>query len=114
MCDHLIVAVCDDEYVINEKHKTPVIPEQDRMRIMAALKCVDEVVLVNADFVHDKMLAVEKFKFDVLFKGDDWRGTELYNRTEKEFAEIGVAIEYFPYTQGISSTQIKQKMKENK
>ncbi len=109
-CDYLIVAVCDDDYVINVKKKTPAIPEEDRMRIVGALKCVDEVVLVNSDFVRDKKLALAKYKFDVLLKGDDWRGTESYNKTEQEFAELGIAVEYFPYTKGVSSTAIKEKL----
>ena len=39
MCDILIVGVCDDDYVHNIKHKDPVYPEQDRVRILNALKC---------------------------------------------------------------------------
>ena len=61
------------------------------------------------------MLCQSKYKFDVLFSGDDWKGTERYNKTktEQQFAKIGVSIEYLPYTQGISTTQIKEKMKNN-
>lgn len=59
-----------------------------------------------------KILALEKFKFDVLFSGDDWKGSERYLRTEKQFAEYGASIEYLPYTKGISTTDIKNKIKE--
>lgn len=52
------------------------------------------------------MLCQSKYKFDVLFSGDDWKGTERYNKTEQQFAKIGVSIEYLPYTQGIYTTQI--------
>lgn len=113
MCSHLIVAVCDDDYVRNIKHKEPVYPLEDRVRILAALKCVDEVVVINPEETEDKMLCQSKYKFDVLFSGDDWKGTERYNKTEQQFAKIGVSIEYLPYTQGISTTQIKDKMKNN-
>lgn len=50
--------------------------------------------------------------FDVLFSGDDWKGSERYLRTEKQFAEYGTHIEYLPYTQGISTSQIKEEMKK--
>ena len=60
----------------------------------------------------DKMLELKKFKFDVLFSGDDWKGSDRYLRTEKQFAEYGASIEYLPYTKGISTTDIKNKMKE--
>ena len=112
MCDILIVGVCDDEYVDKIKNKTPVIPEADRVRILNALKCVDRAELVDIETTNDKMLAQERFKFDVLFSGDDWKGSERYLRTEEQFKEIGVAIEYLPYTQGVSTTDIKKKMKE--
>ena len=101
-CSYLIVAVCDDEYVRIIKNKEPVIPFEDRMRILTALKCVDEVVSISIQEVEDKMLALQKYKFDVLFSGDDWKGTERYLKTEKQFSELGVKIEYLPYTTGIS------------
>lgn len=43
------------------------------------------------------MLALKKFKFDVLFSGDDWKGSARYLRTEKQFAEYGASIEYLSY-----------------
>ncbi|MBQ5610664.1 MAG: adenylyltransferase/cytidyltransferase family protein [Fibrobacteraceae bacterium] len=109
-CEHLIVAVCGDDYVTQIKHKTPVIPENDRMRIIGALKCVDEVSPITLEEIDDKMLALKRFNFDVLFSGDDWKGSERYNRTEKQFAELGVSIEYLPYTQGVSTSDLKEKM----
>lgn len=110
MCDILIVGVCDDRYVREIKNKEPVYEEEQRMRILNALKVVDEAVLVDINTTNDKMLALEKFHFDVLFSGDDWKGSERYKRTEEQFAEQGVSIEYLPYTKGISTTQLKEKM----
>ena len=110
MCDILIVGVCDDRYVREIKNKEPVYEEEQRMRILIALKVVDEAVLVDINTTNDKMIALEKFHFDVLFSGDDWKGSERYKRTEEQFAEQGVSIEYLPYTKGISTTQLKEKM----
>lgn len=110
MCDYLIVGVCDDDYVRNIKHKEPVFKEDERVRILKALKCVDRAELVNFEITDDKMLALEKFHFDVLFSGDDWKGSERYNKTEADFSKVGVSIEYLPYTKGISSTDIKKKI----
>ncbi|SHL85628.1 Glycerol-3-phosphate cytidylyltransferase [Fibrobacter sp. UWOV1] len=110
MCDVLIVGVCDDDYVINIKHKKPVFAENERVRILNALKCVDRAELVDFKITDDKMLALEKFHFDVLFSGDDWKGSERYNKTEEQFSKVGVSIEYLPYTKGISSTDIKNKI----
>ena len=110
MCDYLIVGICGDDYVRDIKHKEPVYPEKDRLRIINALKCVDKAVVVSIEATEDKMIALKEFNFDVLFSGDDWKGSERYNKTEQQFAEYGVSIEYLPYTQGISTTNIKDKL----
>lgn len=112
MCEYLIVAVCDDDYVRNIKHKEPVFSLEERVRIIGALKCVDKVVVISFKEVDDKMLLLNRYKFDVLFSGDDWKGTERYLKTEKQFAEVGTSIEYLPYTQGVSTTQIKENLKK--
>lgn len=112
MCDILIVGVCNDDYVRNIKHKEPIINENDRLRIVKALKAVDDAFIIDIETTNDKMLALEKFKFDVLFSGDDWKGSERYNKTEKDFAKYGVSIEYLPYTKEVSTTMLKEKIKE--
>ena len=109
-CRYLIVAVCDDKYVREVKGKEPIIPFEQRMRILSALKCVDEVVPISIDEVEDKMLPLKKYGFDVLFSGDDWKGTQRYLKTEEQFAKLGASIEYLPYTTGISTTDLKDKM----
>ena len=111
-CEYLIVGVCDDKYVTDIKKKTPVYSENERVRILQSLKVVDKAELVTIEETDDKLLALKKFHFDVLFSGDDWKGSERYIRTEAQFAELGACIEYLPYTQGISTTQIKEQLKK--
>ncbi len=110
MCSHLIVGICDDNYVRDIKHKEPIFPLDERVRIINALKCVDEVVVVSFEEIDDKMLALKKFNFDVLFSGDDWKGSARYLKTEEQFSKVGVSIEYLPYTKSISTTEIKHKI----
>ena len=112
MCETLVVGICDDAYVRDIKHKEPVISEVDRARIVGALKCVDKTVIVDFIETDDKMLIQKKVGFDVLFSGDDWKGSERYKKTEEQFAKIGVSIEYLPYTQGVSTTNIKEQLKK--
>ena len=109
-CDKLIVGLCDDEYVVKVKKNQPVFPQEDRFRILEALKIVDEVHYVTIEEVNDKHLAQKIFGFDVLFSGDDWKGSDRYAKTEKEFEKIGVSIEYLPYTKGISTSSIKKSL----
>lgn len=110
MCDYLIVGVCDDDYVVNVKKKNPVINENDRKRMVEALKVVDESVIIDTETTNNKMLALEKFHFDVLFSGDDWKGSERYKITEEQFKPLGISVEYLPYTQGVSTTEIKKSL----
>ena len=113
MCEYLIVAVCQDDYVIQIKHKQPVYSEKDRMRILSALKVVDAVIPVSIEETEDKLLLLKNHPFDVLFSGDDWKGSERYKKTEDQFLKLGASIEYFPYTPGISTTSIKEKINGN-
>lgn len=115
-CDYLIVGVCSDDYVREYKGKSPVISEEDRCRIVNALKCVDEAVVITTQETVDKVMAWNKFHFDVLFSGDDWRGSERFIQTEKEFAQKGINVEmvFFPYTKGVSTTQIKKDLEQGK
>ena len=61
----------------------------------------------------DKYKAWEELKFDVMFHGDDWKGSDMYNEYEDKLSGVGVEIIYLPHTDGISSTIIKETM-ENK
>jgi len=104
-CDYLIVGVSTDELVQSYKHKTPIIPFQDRLEIISSLKFVDEVVAVTH---RDKKQAYLDVGYDVLFVGDDWKGKELFNDLELFLKEHGARIEYFPYTKGVSSTKFRE------
>ena len=108
-CDYLIVGVSTDELVEHEKKKTPVIPYEERAAIIAALKYVDEVVPQQDK---NKFGAWEKYHFDKMFVGSDWKGTPQWNKYEEEFAPVGVEIVYLPHTDGISSTQLTGVIKD--
>lgn len=100
-CDYLIVGVSTDEVVEGYKKKTPVIPFEERVAIVEAIKYVDEVVPQTS---MDKFAAWERLKFDVIFHGDDWKGSKMYEEIEKKFNGVGVELVYFQYTKGTSST----------
>ena len=106
-CDFLIVGVSTDEIVQEYKNKTPIIPYEERKEIVAAIKYVDKVVAQKS---MDKYIACKKEKFDVIFHGDDWKNSEMYIEMEQKLKIVGVEFVYFPYTQGTSSTILKQKI----
>lgn len=103
-CDYLIVGVTTDELSAEAKGKTPIVPFQERMKIVESIKFVDEVVpQVN----YDKFEAWNNYKFDIMFVGDDWKGSAKWEELEKKFKEKGVEIMYFSYTQHTSSTKLR-------
>ncbi len=108
-CEYLIVGVSTDELVQSYKSKTPIIPFEERCEIVRAIRYVDEVVTQTS---LDKFEAWKKLKFNAFFVGDDWKGTPKYIELEKQFAEVGVDLVYFPYTQGILSTVLRKKICE--
>lgn len=108
-CDYLIVGVSTDELVLSEKHKMPIIPFDERCAIVSAIKYVDEVVPQENK---NKFGAWQKYHFDKMFVGSDWKGTPQWNEYEKQFAEVGVEIVYFDHTEGISSTILRDKLNE--
>jgi len=104
-CDFLIVAVSTDELVQKYKNKLPVIPFEERVAIVNAIKYVDKVVPQEN---RDKMLAYDKYNFDAMFVGDDWKGSDFWVNFEKELNEKGSEVVYFSYTKEVSSTLLKE------
>ena len=108
MCDHLIVGVQSDELVKANKGSFPVIPFNERYEIIEALLNVDTVVVEN-DL--NKSYAHQNIGFDILFVGDDHLGEERWDEYENELERVGVKFVYLPYTEHISSTKLKERLK---
>jgi glycerol-3-phosphate cytidylyltransferase len=104
LCDKLVVGVTTDE-LVSYKHKRSVISFAERFEIVRACRYVDAVVPQET---LDKFAAWEKLRFDMMFVGDDWFKNERWQAVERQFAEVGVKIVYFPYTKGTSSTLINE------
>ena len=111
-CDYLIVGVSTDELVESYKHKTPVIPFEERIAIVQALKYVDRVVPQTS---MNKMEAWKELKFVVMFHGSDWQNSDMYNKIVADLREVGVDVIFLPHTDGVSSTLLSEtlyKMRE--
>lgn len=103
-CDHLIVGVVVDDVIRSVKAREPLVPFEDRLEIIRQISYVDEAV---ADLGADRSVIWQALRFDVLFKGDDWKGTAHGDRLEESMAAVGVSVVYFPYTRHISSTRLR-------
>ncbi|AZS42678.1 adenylyltransferase/cytidyltransferase family protein [Microbacterium oleivorans] len=104
-CDMLVAGVVSDEMLHEVKGVDPFIPTAERADIVRGIRFVDHV---HIERVPDKLAVWREVGFTHFFKGDDWRGTEKGNRLEREFAEVGVEVVYFPYTAHTSSTQLRR------
>ena len=107
MCDKLIVGVTVDDLVVY-KGKHAMIPFEDRLEIVRSCKYVDAAV---PQYDMDKLAACRKLGASILFVGDDWYATEKWKEYEQEFIREDIKIIYFPYTKGVSSTQISKALK---
>ncbi|NLF05174.1 MAG: adenylyltransferase/cytidyltransferase family protein [Actinomycetales bacterium] len=103
-CDVLVAGVVSDQNALAVKGRAPVIPLAERIEIVRSLTIVDEAV---AETWPDKLSTWRHVGFDVIFKGDDWRGTPKGDRLERDMASVGVEVHYFPYTVHTSSTLLR-------
>lgn len=108
-CDYLIAGVVSDELCRLMKGTEPIIPLDERIEIVGALKVVDEV---HVELVPDKLVTWRQLRFDRIFKGDDWRDTPKGDLLERRFAQVGVEVVYFPYTRQTSSTLLRLALRE--
>tara|TARA_B100000787_G_scaffold163475_1_gene145174 strand:+ start:430 stop:876 length:447 start_codon:yes stop_codon:yes gene_type:complete len=100
--DILIVGVNSDELVLSYK-TDPIIPFDARIALMKAIKGPDIVIPQHSLDHTDK---VKKLKFDVFVVGDDWVGKFDY------LEDLGVSVVYFPYGKGVSSSKLKETIKD--
>lgn len=107
-CDHLIVGIVDDAYI--QKYKGgSVISENDRRRIVGALRCVDETFIVDESVIKDRLEFCKTHNVSIIFEGDDWKKSDKY----KSCIEAGIVVTFFPYTKGISTTKLKKEWINN-
>ena len=104
-CDYLIAGVVSDDRAMDAKGKSPIVPTGERLEIVRGIRYVDEAVVED---VAEKLEMWQRLKFDVIIKGDDWRGTAKGDKLERDFAGVGVEVVYLPYTMHTSSTMLRQ------
>lgn len=102
-CEYLVVGVSTDELVKEYKGEFPIIPFEDRLRIVKSLKCVDQVIPQKT---MNKLEVLTEINYNVLFHGDDWKNTKMYNEIEEKLKQKGVSCVYFPYTKSVVSYRI--------
>jgi glycerol-3-phosphate cytidylyltransferase len=108
----VIVSLNTDEFIEKYKGKKPVIPYEDRKAILKSCRYV-HFVMENYGGEDSKESIVLAQLIDVVAIGSDWAKKDYYkqmNFTQDWLDEQGISLIYIPYTRGVSSTSIKQKL----
>lgn len=105
--DVLIVGINSDASIGQLKPGRPLIPQEERAEILAALACVDAVVIFNELTPREIITAISP---DVLVKGGDWDDNKIIGREEIEAA--GGRVVSIPVVPGYSTTEILRKIRE--
>jgi len=100
--DVLVVGVSTDALNLAKKGRPPVFPEDERVALIRALRCVDEVFLEHSLELKREYLL--RHRADVLAMGDDWKGRF------DEFGDI-CRVVYFERTPAISTTAVIEKIR---
>ncbi len=104
-CDYLVVGVHRDA---SHKGKKTVIPFEERKSIVEGVRYVDKVIESEKEDCDIYIKGI--VRYHKLFVGSDYKGSERFKRYEEYFADKDVEIIYFPYTQGRSSTQLREEL----
>lgn len=110
-CDYLIVGVVTDEQVIEDKKTKPCIPFAERMAIVQACRYVDEAVEIPADNPGTEA-AYYKYRFDAQFSGSDYEDNPYWISKKVFLRQHGAELVFFPYTENVCSTKIKEQIEE--
>jgi cytidyltransferase-like protein len=109
-CEYLIAGVVTDEVYMSYKLRPPVIPFEERLEIVGQCKYVDRAIGVTME-LQDKWRAWEELHYDCHFAGSDHEGA--WPELERKLNEVGAKLEFFPYTQSVSSTQIRKTLERD-
>lgn len=106
-CDYLVVGVNTDELVESYKNKRPIVPLEERVEIVRAIKYVDEVIVTKT---LDKQEIWNSVRFNEIYIGDDWKGNPRWEQTGKDMEKLGARLVFLPYTKETSSTMLREKL----
>ena len=104
-CDFLIASVASDELLIARKGRAPIVPLAESLEIVRNIAIVDQAIEENQT---NRLDLWHTMHFDVLFKGNDWKGKPNRFELEQLFGSVGVHVIYFPYTVHTSSAILRR------
>ncbi len=110
----VVVALNTDEFILEYKSKAPIMTYQERLEVLASCRWVDSVIPNEGGA--DSKPSILKVKPDIIAIGSDWARRDYYYQMEFDqdwLDKQGISLLYIPYTEGISSTELKRRIKIN-
>jgi len=107
----VIVSLNTDEFIEEYKGKPPIISYQDRAEVLLSCRYVDKVIPNFGN--EDSKPAIIEASPDIIAIGSDWARKDYYKQmqfTQDWLDKLNISLIYIPYTQGISSTEIKARL----
>ena len=107
----VVVSLNTDEFIKEYKGKPPIVNFFDRMAVLKACRYVDQVVANSGGA--DSKPTISEINPDIIAIGTDWARKDYYKQmqfTQDWLDEKNISLIYIPYTKGISSTEIKQRI----
>lgn len=107
----VIVSLNTDSFIQEYKNKQPVCNDQERYDVVSACKYVNQVIWNSGGA--DSKPAILSVQPDVIAIGSDWALKDYYQQMDFEQSwldKLNISLIYIPYTQGISSTEIKKRL----
>ena len=108
----VVVALNTDEFIAEYKGKPPVMSYEERRTVLEEFKCVYKVI--PNMWGADSKPTIEKVEPDIIAIGSDWARKDYYAQMQFDqdwLDDHDISLIYIPYTAGISSTELKKRMK---
>ena len=112
LADKVVVSLNTDEFINEYKGKPPIMNYDEREKSLLSCKYVTEVIPNEGGA--DSKPSILKVQPDIIAIGDDWAGGSYYSQmdfTQDWLDESNIILVYLAYTQGISTTDIKNRIK---
>lgn len=108
----LLVALCPDALCRDLKGRGPIIPEDERRELVAALACVDDTCFLPCRMAETDLAAnwIQSLGIGLVMPGAEWQGRARWTRLAERLSQSNIAISFAHRTSGISSTDIRKRI----
>lgn len=109
----VVVSLNTDEFIEAYKGKAPVMTYAEREAVLMGLRAVFDVVPNSGNA--DSRIAIDAVRPDVVAIGSDWARKNYYKQMSFDqdwLDERGIMLLYIPYTKGISTTDLKARLRD--